>query len=32
MDISNLSKEELETLQSQITTQLSAVKHKELKS
>lgn len=32
MNISNLSKEELETLQSQITTQLSAVKRKELKS
>lgn len=32
MDISKLTKEELETLQSQITTQLSAVEHEELKN
>lgn len=32
MDISKLTKEELETLQSQITTQLSAVEHEELEN
>lgn len=31
MDISKLTKEELETLQSQITTQLSAVEREEIK-
>lgn len=31
MDISTLTKEELETLQSQITTQLSAVEREEIK-